>query len=847
MHKPPLTAKAVFDHALEISSPAERTAYLEQVCADDPELGQKVASLLRAHEEAGSFMDKPAIPVPATRVVPLTVDDQSWTCPPPSSEGLGARIGLYTLVEQLGEGGMGAVYLAEQEQPIRRQVALKIIKPGMDSAQIVARFEAERQALTMMDHPNIARVFDAGATERGRPYFVMELVKGIPMNRFCDENTLTLRERLHLFATVCEAIQHAHQKGVIHRDIKPTNVLVAVQDGKPVPKVIDFGLAKALHEPLIEHAHVTEYGRVVGTLEYMSPEQADSRDAGVDTRADVYSLGVMLYELLTATTPIEFSTLRDEGLTDVVRRIKEDEPPRPSARVSGLGQRLPTIAAERKTEPASLPKLLRGELDWIVLKALEKDRNRRYETVSGFAKDIQHYLDDEPVEACPPSATYRLGKFARKHRTWLALAGFVVGLLVIGVVWQKVNNVRLNRALQSENEARQRAETAAEEEHEGYELADKAIFAVMRSGARLERKEATSLLRTLDRLQGFLREPGISKKARATAAERHFFVGNIYQLTGTYAQAAVRYRTAIQLYEELCVDFPNIVEYRIDLARSNFNLAGLFSGRSEAEAFFHRAIVLHEALVADFPAQRAYRSDLADDHNNLGVHLRLRKEPVKAENAFRKAIVQGETLLETSDSPLYRVNLAASYHNLGNVLRDQRKAEASLVAYGKAIELLASLNIPPRADATLLLRDVSWDRANALDQLGRHAEASQDWQRAISLEKVRIRDYLRLFQTVSQMEEKLKAQVIPQAGLLYETARLNARASTAATATGEDSLNERYAKRALELLKQARIAGYFTEVRRIQQFKADRDFEPLRHDAKFREFVQKLEARKKAD
>ncbi len=330
--------------------------------------------------------------------------------PPPIGEGRGTSIGRYRLLQKIGEGGMGTVYMAEQDKPIRRRVALKIIKPGMDSNQVLARFEAERQALAPMDHQNIARVLDAGTTDSGRPYFVMELVNGVPITKYSDDAQLSPRERLELFVPVCQAIQHAHQKGIIHRDIKPSNVLVTLHDGKPVPKVIDFGVAKAIDQRLTERTMFTQYGSIVGTLEYVSPEQAEMSALGVDTRSDIYSLGVLLYELLTGSTPLERETLREAAYTEILRRIKEEEPPRPSTRLSESSERLPSISAQRHTEPARLTKLVRGELDWIVMKALEKDRTRRDETANGFARDIVRYLAGDPVEAGPPSASYKLRK-----------------------------------------------------------------------------------------------------------------------------------------------------------------------------------------------------------------------------------------------------------------------------------------------------------------------------------------------------------------------------------------------------------------------------------------------------
>jgi tetratricopeptide (TPR) repeat protein len=334
-------------------------------------------------------------------------------------------------LQTIGAGGMGAVFLAEQQQPVRRTVALKVIKPGMDSGQVLARFEAERQALALMDHPNIARVLDAGTTDSGRPYFVMELVKGTPITKYCDEHRLTPRERLELFIPVCQAIQHAHQKGVIHRDVKPSNVLVAPYDGKPVVKVIDFGVAKAAGQRLTERTLVTGFGAVVGTLEYMSPEQAELNNQDIDTRSDVYSLGVLLYELLTGSTPLTKQRIKETPFPELLRLIREEEPPRPSTRLSATAE-APSIAANRGMEPAKLRGLVRGELDWIVMRALEKDRNRRYEAAAAFAADVQRYLHDEPVLACPPSAWYRFRKFARRNKTALALA--FAALLVVAAV-----------------------------------------------------------------------------------------------------------------------------------------------------------------------------------------------------------------------------------------------------------------------------------------------------------------------------------------------------------------------------------------------------------------------------
>ncbi len=374
--------EAIFSEALEIPSVEGRAAYLDRACAADPDLRCQVESLIDAHDRAGRFLASP------------TVSFDSG-----APEPVGSTVGPYKLMEQIGEGGMGVVYVAEQTQPVRRKVALKIIKPGMDTKQVIARFEAERQALAMMDHPNIAKVHDGGATESGRPYFVMELVRGIPITDYCDREQLSIPERLELFVLVCRAVQHAHQKGIIHRDLKPSNILVTVIDGAAVPKIIDFGVAKATGASLTDRTLYTAFQQFVGTPLYMSPEQADLAGMDVDTRSDIYSLGVLLYELLTGTTPFDQDTFRTAAFDELRRIIREEEPPRPSTRLSSLGATRATASANRRADARQLDRSVRGELDWIVMKALEKDRRRRYETSSDFAADIMRYLTDRPVEA----------------------------------------------------------------------------------------------------------------------------------------------------------------------------------------------------------------------------------------------------------------------------------------------------------------------------------------------------------------------------------------------------------------------------------------------------------------
>ena len=437
----------IFLHAVEDCAPGEWGAYLDQACGENAELRRRVMILLEAHQTADSLIGPPE-------------PTATFGAGSPDPGQPGTAIGPYKLIQQIGEGGMGTVYMAQQTEPVKRAVALKIIKAGMDTRQVIARFEAERQALAMMDHPSIAKVLDAGTTggvSPGRPFFVMELVRGVAITRYCDEHRLTPRERLELFIPVCHAVQHAHQKGIIHRDLKPSNILIAQYDGRPVPKVIDFGVAKAAGQQLTDKTLLTGFGSLIGTLEYMSPEQAEINQLDIDTRSDIYSLGVVLYELLTGSTPLDRKRLTQAVFTEMLRIIREEEPPKPSTRLSDSTNSLPSISAQRHMEPAKLTRSVRGELDWIVMKALEKDRCRRYETANGFAADLQRYLDDEPVLACPPSSWYRFRKFTRRHKVGLritAAAALVLLLAAAGVSW-----ALLDQAARGKELSGRRAET----------------------------------------------------------------------------------------------------------------------------------------------------------------------------------------------------------------------------------------------------------------------------------------------------------------------------------------------------------------------------------------------------
>jgi serine/threonine protein kinase/lipoprotein NlpI len=559
-----MTEETLFTTSLEKATKAERAAFLNMACAGDAALRRRVEALLESHEHAG-FLSMPAVERAeevfggvgnpgSTRSganghdLPDSVEDTvggSRTIARARDEPLGIRIGCYKMLQQIGEGGMGAVFVAEQTHPVRRQVALKLIKAGMDTRQVIARFEAERQALALMDHPNIARVLDAGATNSGRPYFVMELVKGVPITRYCDELRLTTRQRLELFIPVCQAVQHAHQKGIIHRDLKPSNVLIALYDGEPVPKVIDFGVAKAAGQSLTDKTLATGLGNIVGTLEYMSPEQAELNQLDVDTRSDIYSLGVLLYELLTGSTPLGHKQLRETAFLEVLRLIREDEPPRPSYRLSTT-EELTRIAACRNIEPRKLSGLLRGDLDWIVMKALEKSRDRRYQTASGLAMDLLRHLRDEPVLACPPSGWYSLRKLAWRYKGTFAAASGVALTLLLTVITLAISNSYIRREQERTRQEKVRAE-------EAQELADSRANEIRQGLSRL--KAANALLdrgrwyaserRWDDAHEAFSQAITLHPEHVSVWAER----GDLYTRLGLWDLAAADYAGEMELHQ----------------------------------------------------------------------------------------------------------------------------------------------------------------------------------------------------------------------------------------------------------------------------------------------------------
>ncbi len=564
--------KELFSKALVLDT-AQRAEFLASQCGSDSSLRGQVEALLTAHSDADGFLTPPE-----SGVLDIEQSARPAETIPPSEAWLSKTIDRYKLVRKIGEGGFGTVYLAEQVEPVRRQVALKIIKPGMDTKQVVARFEVERQALAMMDHPHIARVLDAGSTEAGRPYFVMELVKGVTITKYCDDNHLTTDARLELFIRVCGAVQHAHQKGIIHRDLKPSNVMVTLRDGKPVPKVIDFGVARATSQRLTEKTVFTELGQLIGTPIYMSPEQAELTGLDVDTRTDIYSLGVLLYELLVGTTPFDLKRLREAGFAEIQRIIREEEPPKPSTRLSSLTEEATDIAKHRKIEPAALGRIVRGDLDWIAMKALEKDRTRRYETADGLALDIRRHLGNEPVTAGAPSASYRAVKFIRRHRVGVTAAILVSCALVLGAAG---TTYQAFRARGAEARATRHLEV------------QRAVTAILRSTLTSPNPDVDGadvrVVTVVDRTARQL--PALAEGQPEVEAAVRAIIGETYLNLARFDEAEPNLKRALELRKEL------YGEDHLDVAESLFQMGRLLRERDDldaAEASYRRSLAIRE-------------------------------------------------------------------------------------------------------------------------------------------------------------------------------------------------------------------------------------------------------------
>jgi eukaryotic-like serine/threonine-protein kinase len=643
----PSAARDIFLAAAELTA-NQRSEYLERACGGDAELRQRVDALLRAHD----FQ-------PTGDYTPLSANASE----PDSNVGEG--IGPYKLLQKLGEGGMGTVWLAEQSEPVRRKVAVKVIKAGMDSALVIARFEVERQALALMDHPNIAKILDAGTTEAGRPYFAMELVKGIPITKYCDQEHLTPTERLQLFIPACQAVQHAHQKGIIHRDLKPSNIMVGLYDGHPVPKIIDFGVAKATRQQLTERSLFTEIGNIIGTLEYMAPEQAELNNLDIDTRADIYSLGVILYELLAGSPPFSSKQLRGAAFTEMLRVIREVEPSKPSTKLSSSDE-LPSIAANRKLEPKRLAKIVHGDLDWIVMKCLEKDRGRRYETANGLAMELQRFLANEPVMAGPPARLYRMRKFLKRNRSQVIAATLLVGALFMGfcgTTWgllqakaaELTATTNATVARDAEKEAR-RSESDARSVLRFFE---QRFLAVARpkgqeGGLGVEATIKQAVAATESQMAtGFPDQPAVEASIRSVLGQTYIYLGD--------ATAAVRHldRSLDLFHQCRGADHPDAL-----LAAMNLGVALFEAGDSE------------RSLTVQIENLRRRETLFGSDHpesiqaaNNLALHyVHVGK--------FTEAVPLLERLSDArnrqlgpdhSDALVTANNLALAYQRIGRV------------------------------------------------------------------------------------------------------------------------------------------------------------------------------------
>ena len=732
-------AKAIFLQALDCPDAAERRGVLEESCGSNALLRARVEELLKAHEAAGAFLG----------------GLQDDTVDMPVAERAGTLIGPYKLMEQIGEGGMGLVFVAEQQHPVRRKVAIKVIKPGLDTRHVVARFEAERQALALMDHPNIASVFDAGATESGRPYFVMELVRGVGITQFCDENRLTTRERLELFINVCQAVQHAHHKGIIHRDLKASNILVTLHDGRPVVKVIDFGVAKAIGQQLTDKTIYTRFAQIIGTPMYMSPEQAEMSGLDIDTRSDIYALGVLLYELLTGTTPFDAERIRTAPFDEMRRILREEEPPKPSTRLSTLGQAATAVCVNRQTVPNRLSQLFRGELDWIVMKALEKDRTRRYETASAFAADVQRYLADEPVLACPASRVYRLRKFAWKNRPLLAVLSGFFALFAAGFgvsTWQAVRAVEAER-LAEENERKALAQQAIAQTR--FALAKDAVDAYLNrvtDHPKLNEKDFVRLRKelletALPFYRTFVEQQEGDPKLEALRGQAYARLAKVCVLLGEKEEARSNMEAGQAIFAKLVADFPDVPMYREELGKSCRNLGVVLVSQRlprEAEAAYRSALEIHGRLVSEIPGEPGYRRNLAKVHDALGLLLKDLGRPIKAEETFRTALkIQEQLKPELLSVPEFRLELAHSHNNLAILLKGLGRHEESTAAHAAARKEYEQLvvDFPNVAEYRNCLATSLYNLGNLLSDQGKSAEAEEAYRAALKFQERLVADF----------------------------------------------------------------------------------------------------------
>lgn len=775
-------------------SPEKRREFLDQECHDDLELRERLESLLKAHDVSGHPIDQPAV----DQVLEVTqVTNQSV---------VGSVIaGRYKLLEQIGEGGMGTVWVAEQTEPVTRKVALKLIKPGMDSKAVLARFEAERQALAMMDHPNIAKVLDGGLTEAGRPYFVMEYVKGVPITEFCDQTRMSVGERMQLFVQVCSAVQHAHQKGIIHRDLKPSNILVAPYDDRPVPKVIDFGLAKALHQRLTERTLHTAHETVIGTPLYMSPEQAQLNNLDVDTRSDVYSLGVLLYELLTGTTPLEKARFKEAAWDEIRRIIGEEEPPRPSTRLSSTNT-LPSLAACRQVEPVKLTQQLRGDLDWIAMKALEKDRTRRYETATELAKDVERFLAGEAVEACPPTLGYRFKKFAARHRTQVMVGAALLVALLIGIAGTTFGLLRANQGRLLAIKGKEEAIAARQQESRQRERAEAVIDRTLRllddvtsndfgtsmtMQASLTPGQERFYKDVLSYYDDLSNQEGGDRQTLERYADATLRVAQLNKELGDYDQAIANFERAALEFQDLATIFDNAPELRAKVADCSIQLGALSSktgdvDRSETSA--QTSIAIYEELVSESPQDPELQHGLAQSYRLMSESAARQQRLDISARFLEKALpIQGRLARLHPDEPKYGKSLARmqldramvtfwsshSYEQVDQWLKDSLDTSRTLVA-----------NHPQNPEMREHLATILLYVGAGYSSRGRLAEAGRVGEEVLALSQ--------------QVADEF--QGIPRVRNILATALMNH--ARRKWYLSEDAEAEEYAHRSLRILKE---------------------------------------------
>lgn len=765
-----MNEETLFELALNTPS-AELPALLDRECAGDPAMRLRIEKLLSAHL-ATEFLPRPA-------GVPERPSDTHH-----SNESIIGTVlgGKYKLIENIGDGGMGSVYMAQQTEPVKRLVAVKVIKAGMDSKAVLARFEAERQALAIMDHPNIAKVLDAGATESGSPYFVMELVKGVPITKYCDNNQLTPRQRLELFIPVCEAIQHSHQKGIIHRDIKPSNVLVAMYDDRAVPKVIDFGVAKATGQTLTDADVVTGFGALIGTPEYMSPEQAGFNNLDIDTRTDVYSLGVLLFELLSGHTPVDRKSMQKAAVYEVLRIVRDVDAPLLSAKLSSIDT-LPSVAANRRTEPKKLATEFRGELDWVLHKALEKDRTRRYSTANGLASDIQRYLSNEVVDARPPSTWYTLQKLVKRNKGQVLAAGLVLLSLLAGIAGTTWGLIRAEQrrveavaaqakeatqrgiaeaneakaVLAREQETQQRA-IAELEKQRAIESRNRALDALRATtgedvekliGAKkvLSQNERAYLEAIAKRWQVFAAGEGTDELSRQISAEGHLRVADLWDQLGRREDALLEYEQAEKIYRQLATEFPKVADYTDRLATccNNHGLALDHLGRRiEAQARLREGLAINQKLTNEFPDRAEYRLSLAGNYHNLAIVSDALGDKAGALESYRQGLGIEEKLSnESPDQPEHRSQLAVSHSNLGVLLVSMGKHEEARGHYDQALAIREKLvaDFPTQTEYFDNLATIYNNYGNLLDSLGQSDEAVKRYRQAVAIKEKLVADF----------------------------------------------------------------------------------------------------------